>query len=104
MQKARSAKTLALGTRPPMTDVIAADGAALSAELLAMREALFPPVSQKTLRSFSSVETAKLIGIADAYLRQLSLGGKGPQPAIGAGGRRSYTLDQINELLSLIHI
>ncbi|MEQ8444355.1 MAG: plasmid partitioning protein RepA [Pelagibacterium sp.] len=81
-----------------MTDVIAADGAALSAELLAMREALFPPVSQKTLRSFSSVETAKLIGIADAYLRQLSLGGKGPQPAIGAGGRRSYTLDQINEL------
>jgi len=63
-----------------------------------MREALFPPVSQKSLRSFSSVETAKLIGIADAYLRQLSLGGKGPQPTTGIGGRRSYTLDQINEL------
>ena len=38
------------------------------------------------------------MGIADAYLRQLSLAGKGPQPATGAGGRRSYTLDQINEL------
>ncbi|MES4992421.1 plasmid partitioning protein RepA [Agrobacterium radiobacter] len=85
-----------------MTDVIAGDGAALSAELLAMREALFPPVSRKTLRSFSSVETAKLIGIADAYLRQLSLGGKGPQPTIGAGGRRSYTLDQINELRAVL--
>ncbi|WP_257625731.1 plasmid partitioning protein RepA [Rhizobium sp. L51/94] len=84
--------------RRPMTEVIAADGAALSQELLAMRQALFPPVSQKTLRSFSSVESAKLIGIADAYLRQLSLNGKGPQPTITAGGRRSYTLDQINEI------
>lgn len=102
MQKARSAKALAQGSKPPMTDVIAADGAALSAELLAMREALFPPVSKKTLRSFSSVETAKLIGIADAYLRQLSLGGKGPQPTIGGGGRRSYTLDQINELRAVL--
>ncbi|OYY84769.1 MAG: plasmid partitioning protein RepA [Rhizobiales bacterium 24-66-13] len=98
MQNARSSKTLTSGAKPLMTDVIAGDGAALSAELLAMREALFPPVSKKSLRSFSSVEAAKLIGIADAYLRQLSLGGKGPQPSLGAGGRRSYTLDQINEL------
>ena len=85
-----------------MTEVIAADGAALSQELLAMRQALFPPVSQKTLRSFSSVESAKLIGIADAYLRQLSLNGKGPQPAIGSGGRRSYTLDQINMIRAVL--
>jgi chromosome partitioning protein len=98
MQKARSSKTLISGPKPLMTDVIAGDGAALSAELLAMREALFPPVSKKSLLSFSSVEAAKLIGIADAYLRQLSLGGKGPQPSLGAGGRRSYTLEQINEL------
>lgn len=102
MEKARSTKTLSQGTKPLMTDVIAGDGAALSAELLAMREALFPPVSKKTLRSFSSVETAKLIGIADAYLRQLSIGGKGPQPSIGAGGRRSYTLEQINELRAVL--
>ncbi|TQI65226.1 chromosome partitioning protein [Bosea sp. AK1] len=98
MEKARSAKTIATNSKPLMTDVIAGDGASLSNELLAMREALFPPVSKKSLRSFSSLETAKLIGIADAYLRQLSLGGKGPQPTTGAGGRRSYTLDQINEL------
>lgn len=98
MEKVRSAKTIATSSKPLMTDVIAGDGASLSKELLAMREALFPPVSKKSLRSFSSVETAKLIGIADAYLRQLSLGGKGPQPTTGAGGRRSYTLDQINEL------
>ena len=81
-----------------VTDVIAGDGSALSAELLAMRQTLFPPASQKTLRSFSSTEAAKLIGVADAYLRQISLGGKGPQPAIGERGRRSYSLEQINEL------
>lgn len=81
-----------------MTEVIAGDGRALSAELLAMRQTLFPPVSQKALRQFSSTETAKLVGIADAYLRQLSLGGKGPQPSIGTNGRRSYTLEQINQL------
>ncbi|UIK08990.1 plasmid partitioning protein RepA [Neorhizobium galegae] len=85
-----------------MTEVIAGDGAALSEELQAMRAALFPPVAQKTLRSFSSLESAKLIGIADAYLRQLSLNGKGPQPAVTPNGRRSYTLDQINEIRAVL--
>lgn len=66
-----------------------------------MRQALFPPVSQKVLRSFSSTEAAKLLGVADAYLRQLSIAGKGPQPAI-VGGRRSYTLGQINELRAVL--
>ncbi|MEK4035917.1 plasmid partitioning protein RepA [Methylocystis sp. IM3] len=85
-----------------MTSVIAGDGAALSQELNMLRKTLFPPESKKALRSFSSGEAAKLIGIADGYLRQLSLGGKGPQPEIGAGGRRSYTLDQINDLRKLL--
>jgi chromosome partitioning protein len=86
----------------PMIEVIGGDGGALSAELLAMREALFPPTSKKSLRPFSSTETAKLIGIADAYLRQLSLSGKGPQPGIGAGGRRLYSLEQVNELRAVL--
>ncbi len=89
-------------TKPKMTSVIAGDGSALSLELNELRKTLFPPESKKTLRSFSSGEAAKLIGIADGYLRQLSLGGKGPQPEIGSGGRRSYTLDQINELRKLL--
>jgi chromosome partitioning protein len=88
--------------KPKMTSVIAADGSALSQELNELRKTLFPPESKKALRSFSSGEAAKLIGIADGYLRQLSLSGKGPQPEIGNGGRRSYTLDQINELRTLL--
>lgn len=87
--------------RPSITQVIAGDGSALSAELNALRRTLFPPASQKVLRSFSSGEAAKLIGVADGYLRQLSLAGKGPQPEIGVAGRRSYTLGQINELRRL---
>jgi chromosome partitioning protein len=83
--------------KPSMAHVIAGDGGALSDELNALRQTLFPPAAQKALRTFSSGEAAKLLGVADAYLRQLSLGGKGPEPAI-QGGRRSYTLEQINEL------
>ncbi|MGO7418259.1 hypothetical protein ACCS64_38970, partial [Rhizobium ruizarguesonis] len=56
------------------------------------------PLSQKTLRTFSSGEEAQMIGVSDGYLRQLSLDGKGPQPDIAQNGRRSYTLGQINEL------
>ncbi len=89
-------------TKPNMTSVIAGDGSALSQELNELRKSLFPPESKKILRSFSSGESAKLIGIADGYLRQLSLAGKGPQPEIGAGGRRSYRLDQINQLRRLL--
>lgn len=70
----------------------------LSRQLKLLRERLFPPLSQKTLRTFSSGEAAQLIGVSDGYLRQLSLDGKGPMPEIAANGRRSYTLDQINGL------
>ncbi|ACL60701.1 plasmid partitioning protein RepA [Methylobacterium nodulans] len=88
--------------RPSITSLIAADGGALSAELNALRRTLFPPASTKVLRSFTSGEAARLIGVADGYLRQISLAGKGPEPEVGPGGRRSYTLDQINALRHLL--
>jgi chromosome partitioning protein len=70
----------------------------LSSKLQAHRLQLFPPEARKTLRKFSSGEVAKLIGVNDGYLRRLSLEGKGPQPDIGPGGRRSYTIDDIQAL------
>lgn len=79
-------------------EAIARDARALSEQLKAMRERLFPPASMKTLRAFSSGEAAKLIGVSDGYLRQLSLAGEGPQPDTGAGGRRFYSLADINAL------
>ena len=77
---------------------IASDAAALSAQLRAMRERLTPRSEEKLLRSFSSGEAARLIGVSDGYLRQLSLAGEGPMPETGAGGRRFYTLKDINAL------
>jgi chromosome partitioning protein len=84
--------------KPFADDIISSDGRNLSTQLRALRESLFPPLSQKMLRRFSSGEAARLIGVTDGYLRQLSLAGEGPPPELGIGGRRSYTLDQINDL------
>jgi MerR family regulatory protein. len=70
----------------------------LSMRLRAVGERVFPPSAQKSLRSFSSGEVAEIVGVSDGYLRQLSLDGLGPVPELGPSGRRSYTLEQVNEL------
>jgi chromosome partitioning protein len=82
----------------PIDELIASDASVLSNQLQALRERIFPPASQKQLRSFTSGEAARLIGVSDSYLRQISLAGEGPKANTGAGRRRLYTLDQINEL------
>lgn len=76
---------------------IRADAEALSSALYNLRAKLFPPSATKELRQFSSGEAASLIGVSDAYLRQLSLAGEGPVPASTNGRRRSYTLAQVND-------
>ena len=79
-------------------DTIAADARELSAKLHAHRTKLFPPKARKNLRRFTSGEVAKLVGINDGYLRQLSLEGRGPQPDTSQSGRRSYTFEDIQSL------
>ena len=83
-------------------DIIATDARDLSAKLHAHRLKLFPPAARKSLRRFSSGEAAKLIGINDGYLRQLSLEGKGPQPETNPTGRRSYSFDDIQRLRAFL--
>jgi len=73
-------------------------GEIISSNLQELRSKLFPPNSQKSLRSFTCAEAAKLIGVSDAYLRQMSLDGKGPELDTTPTGRRLYTLKQINEI------
>ena len=90
--------TLAQPGRASSDDRIAAHARLLSNQLLALRERLFPPELHKALRTFTSGEAARLIGVSDSYLRQLSSDGVGPTPETSATGRRSYTLVQINEL------
>jgi chromosome partitioning protein len=76
--------------------LVAHDAGLLSSQLASLRHRLFPPAAKKTLRRFSSGEAANLIGISDAYLRQLSLAGDAPEPDKTPSGRRSYSLEQIN--------
>jgi chromosome partitioning protein len=83
-------------------DRIATHARLLSSQLQSLRLRLFPPESQKTLRSFTSGEAAKLIGVSDSHLRSLSRDGIGPVPEISQTGRRSYTLAQINELRHML--
>lgn len=87
-----------VSTLRPADETIAEDAQALSLQLQAMRDRLFPPTSQKTLRSFTSGEAARLVGVSDGYLRQISLAGEGPALATGPGGRRMYSLADIDAL------
>lgn len=82
----------------PFDDLIGADAKVLSEQLQALRERMFAPNTTKTLRTFTSGEAAKLIGVTDSYLRQISSSKEGPQPEITPAGKRLYTLEQINEL------
>jgi chromosome partitioning protein len=90
--------TITPGAPQAIHDTIAADARELSAKLHAHRTKLFPPKARKHLRRFTSGEVAKLVGINDGYLRQLSLEGRGPQPDTSPSGRRSYTFDDIQSL------
>lgn len=76
--------------------------ARLSERLQAHREQLFPPNAQRQLRKFTSGEVAELLGVKDAYLRKLSLDGRGPQPETRAGGRRYYSPEDIMDLRQML--
>jgi chromosome partitioning protein len=83
----------------PVDVQTAADAALLASQLPGIGQRLFSPASRKSLRTFTSGEVARLIGVSDGYLRQLSLSGSGPRPSnISQSGRRGYTLDDVNAL------
>src|ERR1700761_1850065 len=83
-------------------ELVGAHARELSAKLQAHRLQLFPPSADKKLRRFSSLEVAKLRGWTAGYLRKLSIEGKGPKVEAGPGGRRSYTVEDIQELRSFL--
>ncbi len=78
--------------------VIAAHADALSRQIGEVRERLGPPAARRELRRFPTGEAARLIGITDAYLRQLILSDEGLEPEKGPAGRRQFTLAQINDV------
>ena len=83
--------------RAELKALIQQHGAELSSQLQAHHRSIFPPEAEKTIRHFSPIETASLIGIHEGYLRQVAAEGKGVSPSI-KNGRRSYSVDAIQEI------
>ena len=74
----------------------------LSDKLKQHRMEMFPPRAEKGLRSFQLAEAARFLGVTSGYLRNLSLEGKGPLPAVTPSGRRSYTAAQLAEMRAFL--
>lgn len=90
---------------PPVTntignfdELISGHGQDLAARLQKLRLKNFPPDAKKPLRSFQLSEAAGYLGISSGHLKNLSLEGKGPQPALTSTKRRSYTAQQMLEM------
>lgn len=60
--------------------------------------AQYPPDAMRSMRKFTSTEVAALLGVTEAYIRQVSLKGQGPEPETTVNGKRLYTLEQVLEL------
>ena len=70
----------------------------LSSQLRDLRERMYPPQANKSLRRFMTNEVSRLTSIPESTLRTMDLEGKGPSPARLENNHRAYTLAQVNEL------
>ena len=76
-------------------------GASLSAQLQAHHRTIFPPEAEKTIRHFSPSETSRLLGIHEAYLRQVASEEGAVSPMV-KNGRRTYSVEDIQRLRTLL--
>ncbi len=83
---------------PGLRSVIARHASSLSAQLQAHHTNIFPPNARKGIRTFSPSEAAKLLGVAEGYLRTVASDMPDFNVAQGAGGRRMYSVDDIAAL------
>src|SRR5690606_13779201 len=80
-------------------DMILSQGREISRKLNLLRHENFPPDARKNmLRQFSMAEAAYFLGVSPSNLKKLHLEGKGVEPTILTGGRRAYSVEQIQEL------
>lgn len=82
----------------PFDDMILMQGREISRKLNLLRYENFPPDARKNLRQFSMAEAAYFLGVSPSNLKKLHLEGRGVEPTILSGGRRSYSVEQIQEL------
>lgn len=90
----------------PLRSKIREQAASLSTKLQEHQTNIFPPHARKGIRAFNPSEAAKLLGVAEGYLRTLAVelerkasesGELEFSPAI-AGGRRMYSVQEISAI------
>jgi chromosome partitioning protein len=79
-------------------DFMQAFSSKLETALTNLSKVQFPPDAMRQMRRFASSEVAELLDVSEAYIRQISLKGQGPEPELTSNGRRHYSLEQVNEL------
>jgi chromosome partitioning protein len=89
---------LAQVSKPIFDETILAQGQEISRKLNQLRFETFPPNAKKTLRQFSLAEAAHFLGVSTSNLKKLHLEGKGVEPTVHTGGRRTYSAEQMAEL------
>lgn len=88
--------------RVSIDKTIADDSAKLSSNLQELSARLFSPDAQKALRRFSSTEAAKLLGVTDSYVRHLAAQEESVSSEKTSGGRRTFSLSEINAIRQLL--
>jgi chromosome partitioning protein len=78
-------------------------GGLLSQALKNLAIAQNPPDAHREMRKFSATEVAALLGVTDAYIRQMLI----KEPSISAdvsslNGRRQFSLEQVLELRMML--
>lgn len=83
-----------------LPSLLSEDARELAHQLQQHQRKIFPPASQKSLRTFSPAEAAAFIGIGEGYLRQVASEGHGPEPL--SNGRRLYSADDMARIRTVL--
>ncbi|MDE4915090.1 plasmid partitioning protein RepA [Methylobacterium sp. 092160098-2] len=87
------------GPLVPASNQTAGDDAKiLGSKLREIAAVVFSPAEAKTLRRFTSGEVARILGVTDSRIRQLSPELLVSEAEVAPGGRRMYTLADIHAL------
>lgn len=91
----------------PLREVVRRLSDTLSSQLQAHQAKVFPPTAKKTIRAFTPAEAAKLLGLAEGYLRTVvseleARDDNDFNPSTGPGNRRLYTVEDLAKLRGLL--
>ena len=88
----------ALASRETLVSLIDRHSSALAVQLQAHHLNTFPPTSEKGIRHFQPSEAARFLGVKEVYLRQVSNYIDDLEVTTTPGGRRSYSVEDIDRI------